>query len=654
MTFFTLLGWLGWQVGPVGAEVLEPGIHTNKYTNVGIIGMTVTNLGYVGNGFITPYQPSGEYPLNSNVEHLFLGGIWVGAVAPDGSVLVSTGAQDASTLEAGDEIREFSYSPYDNSYVWSNSQNSDNYDLRAKATQHIQMVFHDYVTFESGSHSALGLKIVLNALAWSIPYADDFVILDYAIINISGSELRDVYVGFWNDTTVGHTDHTNPYDSQAAVGWNYYDDMNGGWGPFEWVDPHYSPFTDSNIWMMWEHDDDGDEGLATSWIGCRMLGSVPAVDPAPGTPPVSYNAWMFRHVPAQDDWYYPDDDPETLTPGKYQIMSNGQFTVGETQETNYTIPSDWVSLLSTGPFPHLAPEDTLHVTFAMVCGADSLSLLNNSKVAQVTYDDGLRLFGGPPSPYPLEFGYRDNAVILKWDTGFLLDPATGDTLRGDDPRRSPEYHLSDQTGKPDFQGYRVYSYQGDEIPDDPFLIATLVAQYDKIDGVGFDTGLPPLNENGQREVLVDNLLDGFPYWFSVTSYSAPDYDENLPEYPSGFNENATLVYPGPASVQADEERTVGVFPNPYRAASLFDGRIGEKETKRRIWFTGLPPSCKIQVFNLVGEVIKTIRHDDPEQGMAAWDLLTDHQRAIATGLYIYAVEDLDTGRIQRGKLVIIK
>jgi hypothetical protein len=29
-------------------------------------------------------------------------------------------------------------------------------------------------------------------------------------------------------------------------------------------------------------------------------------------------------------------------------------------------------------------------------------------------------------------------------------------------------------------------------------------------------------------------------------------------------------------------------------------------------------------------------------------------RAIATGLYIYVVEDLNTGEIQRGKLVIIK
>ena len=62
----------------------------------------------------------------------------------------------------------------------------------------------------------LGLKVVLRALAWGSPYADDFVILDYTIVNISGTELRDVYVGFWNDTTVGNTEQQQPLRSPGA------------------------------------------------------------------------------------------------------------------------------------------------------------------------------------------------------------------------------------------------------------------------------------------------------------------------------------------------------------------------------------------------------------------------------------------------------
>jgi len=630
---------------------------SDMYTNVGLVGLTITNLGYVGSGFLSPFQPSGEYPLHSNVQHLFLGGIWVGAITPDGTVGVSTGAQDASNLQAGDEVREFIDSPDDQVLVWSNSQNSDHYNSSALATQHFEVAFNDYASVESGSHTPLGIKVVMRALAWGNPFADDFVILDYAIINISGNELRDVYVGYWNDTTVGNTDVTNPYDDQAAVGWNYYDDQNGAWGPPEWMfDPDtYSPASDPSIWMMYEHDDDGDEGMATSWWGTRLLGTNPQVEPEEGHPPVSYNAWAFRHVPAEDNEYYEEEDEqeETLLPGKYQLMKNGEFDVGETQEEDYTRAHDWMGLLSTGPFPILAAGDTLHVTFALVAGADSLSILGNSKVAQVAYNDGFSIPGGPPSPV-LEFGYDEDSIIIRWAPGDSLDASTGEPLPTDSPLRSPEYHFSDITGEPDFQGYRIYRYQGQEIIEDPYSIATLVAQFDKIDGVGFDTGLPPLNEAGQREFIDTNLLDGFPYWYSVTSFSALNVVDGLPEMQSGFNENAKLVYPGSGAATPGSKNTIGVYPNPYRGGSMYDNRNSEQELGRKIWFTGLPARCTIQIFNLVGEEVDKLHHNNPNSGQMSWDMLSVNTRAIASGLYIYVVTDLDTDEIQRGKLVIIK
>ena len=97
-----------------------------------------------------------------------------------------------------------------------------------------------------------------------------------------------------------------------------------------------------------------------------------------------------------------------------------------------------------------------------------------------------------------------------------------------------------------------------------------------------------------------------------------------------------------------------MYPNPYRAGSYFDSRQSERELGRKIWFTGLPERCRIQVFNLAGDLVKTLHHDDPVSGQESWDILSEPVRAIATGLYIYVVEDLDRGKIQRGKLVIIK
>jgi hypothetical protein len=630
---------------PAGGAWAAP--RTDLHTDAGIIGLAVSNLGYVGNGFSTPHQPSCEYPINSNVEHLFLGGLWVGARTANGSIHVTTGAQDAANLQAGDEIREFS-DTRDPIYIGSNSGNSNYWDSEALATQHIEVIFADTTLVESGNHVPLGLRVTLRVLAWGNSYADDFVILDYAIINISPNELRDVYVGFWNDTTVGNTDYTNPYDPDADVGWNFYDDVNGAWGARDWVDAVYTVAGDPGLWMMYEHDDDGDDGVATSWVGTRLLGTTPAVEPVEDVSPVSYNCWRFRNVPAQDDEY---DEAGEHHAGKYQLMSNGQFDVGE----DFTAASDWVGLLSTGPFPFVAPGDTVRATFAIVCGADSLSLLANSKVAQLAYDEGFTIPGGPPSPL-LSTSFEENTVILKWTPGdsAVVEGDSLVTLPVDDPRRSPEHHVSSITGRPDFEGYRIFRYQGDVIRGDPYEAASLVAEFDRIDGIGFDTGLPPLGPDGRRTFVDTHLLDGFPYWYSVVSFSAPVIEEELPSFQSGFYENGILVYPGPAPGTPEQPRGVGVYPNPYRAGSRFDAQQGNRELGRKIWFTNLPARCTIRVFNLAGDLVKTLHHDDPLLGQEPWDILSEPVRAIATGLYIYVVEDLQTGAIQRGKLVIIK
>ncbi len=668
-----------------GPSDTPPGPVDYVYTNVGLIGLTVTNLGYIGNGLQRQYQPSCEYPLNSHVEHLFLGGLWVGAVAPDGTIHVTTGMQDAATLQAGDTAREFKnfsdgiqannadpenpeypWNPDEQVLVWSNNQNSPDYNLDAKATQEFRCVFDDYVQAESGSHTPLGLKAILRTLAWGAPYADDFVILDYAIVNISGGELRDVYVGLWNDTTVGNTERTNPYDANAPVGWNFYDDKNGAWGPSGAVAdslglaPGHIPTgsqvtSDPGIWMTWEHDDDGEEGQATSWVGCRLLGTNPRAQLQIGRSPVSYNAWRFQGNPEQDDFYHedPEDTTSAIHPGKYQVMGNGAFTVGETQAIDYTSASDWVGLLTTGPIPYMADGDTIHATFAMVCGADSLSLLANGKVAQLAYDAGFTIPGGPPSPQ-LSVAYEFNSIKLRWTPGDSLDADTGEPLATDDPRRSPEHHISTLTGKPDFEGYRIYRYRGLTIDRDPYEISTLVAEFDRIDGIGFDTGLPPMNDRGQREFVDTDLLDGFPYWYSVVSFSAPDVEEGLPSFASGFNENAVQVYPGPAARESADEGRVNVVPNPYRAGSLFDNPKSELELGRKIWFTNLPPRCSIKIFTVSGDLVRTLQHDDPVDGKLAWDVLSESGRSIASGLYVYVVTNEDSGEVQRGKLVIIK
>jgi hypothetical protein len=258
-------------------------------------------------------------------------------------------------------------------------QASPDYHPQALAPRHVECDFTDLAPLESGRHVPLGLAVRLRALAWAEPAADDFVILDYTVVNVSGESLRDVHAGFFCDATVGNTERTSPYDPGAPVRWNYYDDLNRGWRPGDVAD-------DPGLWMMSEHDDDGEDGLATSWIGTRLLGVEPAPAPPQEAPPVSYNVWRFRSVPVEDDVYW-DEGEQELRPGKYQAMGNGDFDDGVTPEGDFTIPSNWNALLSTGPIPLLADGDTLRFAVAVVCGADSASLLARARAARELYEN---------------------------------------------------------------------------------------------------------------------------------------------------------------------------------------------------------------------------------------------------------------------------
>jgi len=335
----------------------------------GKVRLSVNNAGYLGNYFTNPSEPSLNYPYPGYVEHLHHGGIWVGARTPDGTARVSTSSDHYSNFGEASDLREFG--PTEEPLrVMSSNPSDENYDPEALAPWQVECSFHDVVMVGDGDHHPLGLKVLLRAMSWGDYPVDDGVALEYRIINESGSTLEDVYVGFFNDTTVGNTLINDPYGG-GDVSWNYYDDVNGGWRPGDFPG-------DPDGWLMWERDDDGDDGWATSTVGCRLLSTNHAVTPPPDTPAVSYNAWVFRDGPVQDDTYW-DEDAQEMVSGRYQAMGNGDFDVGETPEIDYTIASDWLGMLSTGPVPVLAADDTLRVTFALVCGDGQWELARNAR-----------------------------------------------------------------------------------------------------------------------------------------------------------------------------------------------------------------------------------------------------------------------------------
>src|SRR5512141_2693322 len=74
-----------------------------NYTTVGNIALTVSNFGTIGTrNAYWPDQPSCEYPRGSRIEHLYQGGVWVGAVnRRTGQIHVSTGSSDRVSTTTG-------------------------------------------------------------------------------------------------------------------------------------------------------------------------------------------------------------------------------------------------------------------------------------------------------------------------------------------------------------------------------------------------------------------------------------------------------------------------------------------------------------------------------------------------------------------------
>ena len=91
-------------------------------------------------------------------------------------------------------------------------------------------------------------------------------------------------------------------------------------------------------------------------------------------------------------------------------------------------------------------------------------------------------------------------------------------------------------------------------------------------------------------------------------------------------------------------------------------------------FAGLIPAIAPENGYLSGDIVKRIYHDqqsnganirwfetyarDAQQKMSggehAWDLISDNDQAIATGLYLFSVKDVSNGNIKTGKFLVIK
>ena len=679
----------------------------DKYTTVGNLGLTITNFGILGNGWNLmedgSIHPSCQYKQQTEIareqiEHFSYAGLWVGGIV-NGERRVSTSIVDG-VFEAGNEGFElFAETPIlIQSSISSTTQDSMAQYYSPSAISHQDMFadFKDYGTSASDNmgipnHNPLGIEIHLESYSWNYSYADAFAILNYTFKNASSDTIRDIYAGIWADPSVANFNYTDYYTPGGGFTW--YDNLDG----FD----ESEDIAGFNRNIAYQYDADGDDGWAESYLGMSILGgSIPMKYLK-----TNYYQWVWTNSNNSDYPAYsmPIDDNE-----RYEKMSSSVPKGTGPDYTSEGYPASensWLFLISAGPtgsIPNadttswtLAPGDSCSIAFTVVCGlwadgfsGDSPGRRNNLYVnydwAQKAYDgedknrnnildEGEDTNGNLeidryilPAPPPVPNMYveiESKKVILYWQNNAesFLDPISQEA---------------------DFEGYRIYGAR--KTDNESLGEFSLLLETDKENDIGYNTGFSMIeiqNNYGEPDSININntyyhykfenseIKDGWLNYYAITAYDRGDPDANLESLESSIYSNRVYVYPGEsASVEDQWPDEPTVYPNPYRGQALWDG-YGSRN--KMIWFRNLPEEAEIRIFSLAGDLVDVIQHDESYKGQDinniderknplmsggehAWDLITMYDQATASGLYLFTVEDKNSGKVKEGKFLIIK
>lgn len=686
-----------------------------KVTSVSNVRVAVTNLGTFGNAFRgyrdgTSNQ-SCEYPAGSGIEHLFESGIWIGGLQDGTRISVSTAAVDAPQgYQTGNSGFEFTAPAGSQLSERSNLRDSPFFTPEAVSQQDYLAGFTDANLIIPGTNTPivnhtnpLFVQINLKTYNFNFSFSDFVVFVDMEIINLGNQGntnlIDSLYFGLWANTVIRNINVTPPGSGGAA----FYN--KGGNG-----------YIDS-LHMAYCYDHSGDVGFTNTYVAQRFLGADdkfgfhhPRLD---STFKSNYNVWEFNNpgtgifqTPAGDNQRYQklsfgvEDDP-------CWDNDNGSCGGGTFQQ-QLNRAGNRSDLVSVGPFRDFRSGDTINIAYAFILAnkledpnanytdntaAQQSELLANAQSAQTTFNGEDANFNGILDPGE---DNDNNGEITRF---ILPTPPDIPVTRVEAEDGKIEIYWTDNaeasidpiSTEKDFEGYRIYlSKLGFDVVGVPNLLEDLV-QIEEFDiannGFANEIGLDSVlleqavtfagdtNEYRYR-YTIDQVLNGWQYAVAVSAFDRGNEAQNLLPLESSLLGNNFRVFPGKAPNSDIEESAPYAYPNPYYFGSSWEGRSNFQEQSRKLIFANLPKRCVIRVFTPAGDLIDEIFHDQNYKGEDirwfetfgaentsenrfsggehAWDLLSADTQIISRGIYVFAVEDLDSGEVRKGKFTILK
>ena len=318
------------------------------------IWMNITNWGYFGNNapsrpeamddpeYPGTWAPQCEYPGGSDVQYLYMGALWIGALVQQENYefpRVSEGSEGWTAPlihelypgEGADNgIEERSTRPNEWNRLGDYVSHPD-----AVSEQDFICDYSDTLTEQiwvsndpvDGPHFPLGIKVNQRTYSWTYNYAQDFIIIDYELENIADNYLKNLYIGLYVDSDVGRIDEQPDWHQDDICGFQefYYFTRPDGTPDSARINVAYIADNDGRPYSI----QSGNDFYTPDVSGTRV---VRAPNPRLNT---TFNWWISNGNPNLDfgpSWIEDGSGGWTQTFGtpmgderKYFVMSNREF-----------------------------------------------------------------------------------------------------------------------------------------------------------------------------------------------------------------------------------------------------------------------------------------------------------------------------------------
>jgi hypothetical protein len=273
-------------------------------------------------------------------------------------------------------------------------------------------------------------------------------------------------------------------------------------------------------------------------------------------------------------------------------------------------------------FPESATEMDKRKNRWISMGLDSVML--TAYRAKWNFDHGYKIPAAPPPPeyFTVEGSGALNGIILKW-------------------KNQAAENL------PNFSGYTIKR--------------KLTNQDTVFYKVIYESG--PEDKASEHTFVDTTVVSGAPYYYYIQSKALIDpNDEKADPTTRGkimfssrtWLPNITAV--NPPKYSTEDMSRIRIVPNPFNIndplVKLYysDPESGGKQLN----FYNLPGTVTIRIYTENGDLVKIIEHDSPQlDGYEKWDMLTDNQQAVSSGVYI-ALFQKPNGEISYQKFIVVR